>query len=135
MKTQAKSSVRYAHPSQAALDSIIVLRLYSAGRADANIALQALDQLEDIYGWPLRSAVALFRRGLCTQDRRARHVVLYEALNHIIDAVFRDRIRASLWQNGRTLCRLAAGKVASLAPSFDTSKDFAERNYTGFMPG
>jgi hypothetical protein len=109
--TRTPSFVLYAHPSQAALDAIVTLRLYSAGKADAASVSNALQCLEHIYGQPVKSAAALFRRSLYIGNGTVQREIRFEALTHIADWVFRHRVRASLWSDLLTLCRALRRRV------------------------
>jgi hypothetical protein len=101
----------FTHPSQAVLDSIITLREFSAGKGSAASALAALRHLENTYGHPVRSSVSLFKRGL--DNSNARHEILFEALNQIIDWIFRNRIKAAMWERSLRGWNALAEKLRS----------------------
>jgi hypothetical protein len=133
MKNTAPHIVRYAHPSQAALDAIVTLRHCRAGLRNQAAALQALRTIEYIYGPPLKVSVALFRRGLHINDPYLQKEVLYESLHAIIDWIFHEPLKAAAWETAlrfrRALKKSLLALVASLslAGGFKNNKPVAVR--------
>jgi hypothetical protein len=123
--TATQKLVPHAHPSQAALDSIVALRLYSIGKADKASVLAALRRLDHIYGQPVKGALALFERSLHIGDKAVQNEIRFEALSQITDWVFRHRIQASLWGEVSNICRALRDGFARLTPRLDMPGGFA----------
>jgi hypothetical protein len=98
MKTTETISIfAWASPSQAALDAIIVLKLYGAGRGGIDPVRAALDRLDALYGLPLQGALALYRQSLITEDADRQTALRFAALTRMTDWVFRHPAAAGLW--------------------------------------
>ena len=126
--------VRYAHPSQAALDSIVILRLFSAGEAQSASVLRALRHLEYIYGLPIKGAVALFRRALSVPDPVVQKEILFEAMTAIIDWIFREPYKAAAWETALRLGRAFKITLLDLAAPLLAWRTKALPVYIGIQP-